>query len=132
VPLATVRRGGLRDFGLPSTAVDGGGTVYVAWEDCRYESGCSQRHGLQLVYRWDPLERGFAYTSGRDRRNVDHFIAGLGADAHTSAVAHILGLTYYYYPVSNCGSNCQLFVGFSLSRDGGQTWTLAANSIHGS
>jgi hypothetical protein len=25
--------------------------------------------------------------------------------------------------VSNCGSNCQLFAGFSLSRDGGQTWT---------
>jgi hypothetical protein len=55
--------------------------------------------------------------------NVDHFIAGLGADAHTSGSSAHLGLTYYYYPVSNCGSNCQLFAGFSLSRDGGQTWT---------
>jgi hypothetical protein len=34
-----------------------------------------------------------------------------------------MAMTYYYYPVSNCGNNCQLFAGFSLSTDGGQTWT---------
>ena len=116
--------GGLRDFGLPSTAVDGGGTVYVAWEDCRYESGCSAN---DMVFssstdgtHWSAVSRIPLDAIGS---NVDHFIAGLGADAHTSGSGAHLGLTYYYYPVSNCGSNCQLFAGFSLSRDGGQTWT---------
>src|SRR5271169_3981212 len=33
--------GGLRSAGLPSTAVDGAGNVYVSWPDCRFESGCS-------------------------------------------------------------------------------------------
>ena len=33
--------GGLRSFGLPSTAIDSAGTVYVSWPDCRFESGCS-------------------------------------------------------------------------------------------
>ena len=32
-------------------------------------------------------------------------------------------MTYYYYPVSNCGNNCQLTAGFSMTSDGGQHWT---------
>jgi hypothetical protein len=34
-----------------------------------------------------------------------------------------MAMTYYYYPVSNCGNNCQLTPGFSITNDGGQTWT---------
>src|SRR5271157_1346877 len=33
--------GGLRSLSLPSAAIDGAGTVYVSWPDCRFESGCS-------------------------------------------------------------------------------------------
>jgi len=33
--------GNLRSSPLPSAAVDGGGTVYVAWQDCRFRTGCS-------------------------------------------------------------------------------------------
>jgi hypothetical protein len=32
-------------------------------------------------------------------------------------------MTYYYYPVSNCGNSCLLYAGFSLTTNGGQTWT---------
>ena len=35
-------------------------------------------------------------------------------------------LVYYYYPVANCGSSCQLQVGFVSSEDGGATWTGGA------
>jgi hypothetical protein len=34
-----------------------------------------------------------------------------------------MGMTYYYYPVSNCGSSCNLIAGFSLTTNGGTTWT---------
>ncbi len=32
--------GGLRSGPLVSTAVDGGGTIYAVWQDCRYEAAC--------------------------------------------------------------------------------------------
>ncbi len=116
--------GGLRSAGLPSTAIDGAGRVYVSWPDCRYESGCSAN---DIVYssstdgiHWssvvrvpiDPINSG-----------VDHFIHGMGIDIRTSGTSAHMAITYYYYPVSACGSNCRLYAGFTLSNDGGQTWT---------
>jgi hypothetical protein len=55
---------------------------------------------------------------------VDHFIPGLAVDRTTSGSNARLGLTYYYYPVSNCNaSTCQLDVGFVGSSNGGATWS---------
>ena len=116
--------GDLRSAGLPSTAIDGAGKVYVSWPDCRFETGCAAN---DIVYststdgiHWtavvrvpiDPINSG-----------VDHFIHGLGIDVETSGAATHMGITYYYYPVSACGSSCRLYAGFTLSNDGGQTWT---------
>lgn len=116
--------GGLRDSGLPSAAIDGGGRVFVAWEDCRYESGCSAN---DMVFSsstdgttWTAVSRIPINPIGS---GIDHFISGVGADLHTSGNTAHVGLTYYYYPVSNCGNSCQLYAGFTLSQDGGQTWT---------
>ncbi len=116
--------GGLRSAGLPSTAIDGAGTVYVSWPDCRYESGCSAN---DIVYSsssdgitWSPVVRVPIDPIGS---GVDHFIHGMGIDIRTSGTSAHMAITYYYYPVSNCGGNCQLFAGFTLSNDGGQTWT---------
>jgi hypothetical protein len=33
--------GSLRESALPSAEIDGAGTVYVVWSDCRFESGCT-------------------------------------------------------------------------------------------
>ena len=116
--------GGLRSAGLPSTAIDGAGTVYVSWPDCRFETGCAAN---DIVYsssadgtHWssvvrvpiDPIASG-----------VDHFIHGMGIDPRTSGGSAHMGITYYYYPVSNCGGSCTLFAGFTQSSDGGATWT---------
>jgi hypothetical protein len=57
---------------------------------------------------------------------VDHFIPGIGVDPKTSGATAHLTMVYYYYPVSNCNSNCQLDVGFTTSQDGGNTWTAGA------
>ncbi|HUI84701.1 MAG TPA: sialidase family protein [Candidatus Binatia bacterium] len=118
--------GGLRSAGLPSVAIDGGGTVYTSWSDCSFESGCSAN---DIVYssstdgiHWtaktripmDPIGSG-----------VDHFINGMGIDSRTSGSSAHMAMTYYYYPVSNCGSSCQLTAGFTITTNGGQTWTAA-------
>ena len=118
--------GGLRDGeGLPSAEIDGAGTVYVGWQDCRFRSGCPAN---DIVFAtstngttWSAVTRVpiDATTSG-----IDHFIPGIGVDKATSGATAKIGLYYYFYPVANCtASTCQLEVGFVSSINGGGTWS---------
>jgi len=119
--------GGLRTSPLPTAEVDGAGNVYVAWEDCRFRSGCSSN---DIVFskssdgvNWSPVARVpiDPVTSG-----VDHFIPGLAVDRSTSGASAHLGLTYYYYPDAACTvTTCQLDVGFISSPNGGAGWGAA-------
>src|SRR5580698_5724116 len=48
VPIQThLDAGGIRSGPLPSAAVDGTGTIWVVWEDCRFRTNCSTN---DLVY----------------------------------------------------------------------------------
>ena len=101
----------------------GDGTVYVAWEDCRFRKGCTAN---DIVFskstdgtNWsDPARVPIdEVTSG-----ADHFIPGLAVDPATAGAGAHLALTYYFYPNANCGGACQLEVGFISSPDGGAHW----------
>lgn len=120
--------GNLRDGeGLPSAEIDGSGRIYVAWQDCRFRSGCP---GNDIVYStsadgtsWSAVTRVpiDATTSG-----ADHFIPGIGVDHATSGGTARIGLYYYFYPNANCtASTCQLEVGYISSANGGSTWSTA-------
>jgi hypothetical protein len=119
--------GGIRSGPLPSAAVDGAGTVWVVWEDCRFRSACSTN---DLVYStsidgvtWSaPARVPIDETSS----TVDHFIPGIGIDPATSGAGSHVALHYYYYSQSNCTtSTCQLAVGYISSANGGSTWNAA-------
>lgn len=111
-------------YQLPSAEVDGGGTVYVAWWDCRFRSGCSSN---DIVFssstdgtHWSAVSR---VPIDPVTSTVDHFIPGLGVDTTTSGANAHLALTFYYYPVANCTqSTCKLSIGFISSQDAGKTW----------
>ena len=116
--------GNLRSAGLPSAAVDAAGTLYVVWPDCRFRKACASNDLVLSTStdgkNWSKIARVpiDAVTS-----TVDHFITGLGMDPATSGATAHLGLTYYYYPVSNCAqTSCKLQVGFIQSSNGGKTW----------
>ncbi len=118
--------GGLRGGeGLPSAEVDGAGKVYVAWQDCRFRSGCPAN---DIVFAtstdsttWSAVTRVPIDDTGS---GVDHFIPGLGVSTATSGATGRLGLYYYFYPQANCsGEACDLSVGFVSSADGGGTWS---------
>ena len=120
--------GGIRSGPLPSAAVDGAGTVWVVWEDCRFRSGCTTN---DLVYStssdgatWGAVTRiPLDDTSSA----VDHFIPGIGIDPVTSGATAHVALHYYYYAQSSCDvSTCRLFVGYSSSANGGSTWSAPA------
>jgi hypothetical protein len=130
VAVATVSahtvNGGLRDGeGLPSAEIDATGKVYVAWQDCRFRSGCPAN---DIVYStstngttWSAVTRVpiDATPSG-----IDHFIPGLGVDKTTSGTTAKLGLYYYFYPNANCtASTCQLEAGYISSANAGSTWS---------
>jgi hypothetical protein len=118
--------GGIRaDIPMPSAEVDAAGRVYVVWSDCRFEPRCSASDLVMSTTTdgrvWtrptriptDPVGNG-----------VDHFIPGLAVDRSSSGATARLALTYYFYPDANCTSaTCQLSVGYTVSNDGGASWT---------
>jgi hypothetical protein len=117
--------GNLRTTPMPSAEIDASGTVYVAWEDCRFRAKCATN---DIVFsasadgiNWSAVERIPIddVTSG-----ADHFIPGLAVDRSTSGSGAHLALTYYYYPDGACTTaTCQLDVGYVSSPDGGAHWS---------
>jgi hypothetical protein len=116
--------GDLRSAGLPSAAINKGGKVWVAWADCRFRTACSSN---DIVYSrsgngttWTAVKR---VPIDPTNSTVDHFITGMAIQPGTGGTNTHVGLAYYYYPVSNCGNNCQLDVGFIQSSNNGVTWS---------
>jgi hypothetical protein len=115
--------GGLRTSPLPTAEIAADGTVYVAWEDCRFRARCSAN---DIVFSksadgvtWTAPARVPIDSVGS---GVDHFIPGLAVDSTTSGAGTHLALTFYFYPVSACGGACRLDVGYISSPDGGTHW----------
>jgi BNR repeat protein len=117
--------GGLRTSPLPSAEIDGAGNVYVAWEDCRFETKCAANDIVLSSsadgVTWSPVVR---IPIDPVDSGVDHFIPGLGVDPATSGTGAHLALTYYFYPDAACTpATCELRVGYVSSPDGGATWS---------
>jgi hypothetical protein len=117
--------GNLRTEPLPTAEVDKKGHIYVAWQDCRFRSGCAEN---DIVY--STSVDGVTWTApvrvpiDATTSTVDHFIPGLAVSRTARPKKDHLALTYYYYPQSNCtAQTCQLDVGFISSVNAGQTWS---------
>ena len=116
--------GGIRSGPLPSAAVDGAGTVWVVWEDCRFRAMCATN---DLVYststdgvNWSAVTR---VPIDDTSSTADYFIPGIGIDPATTGSSAHVALHYYYYSQSACTvSTCQLYVGYIASANGGSTW----------
>ncbi len=116
---------GIRSGPLPSAAVDGAGTVWVVWEDCRFRAGCSAN---DLVYStstdgvtWSAVTR---IPIDQTTSAADYFIPGIGIDPATSGAGAHVALHYYYYSQTACtAATCYLSVGYISSANGGSTWS---------
>ena len=119
--------GGLREEILPSAEADAAGTVYVAWSDCRFRSGCPSN---DIVIAKSTSETTWAtpvrVPIDATSSTVDHFIPGIGLDPSSSGGTARIGLTYYFYPTASCtASTCQLDAGFISSINGGTSWSTS-------
>jgi hypothetical protein len=116
----------LRVFPLPSAGVDGGGTVFVVWSDCRFRRGCAAN---DIV-----VARSNASGWTRPRRVVvrglgptaSHVLPGLGVDPASRGVRARLALTFYTLRSAGCApARCLLDVRMTTSANAGVTWTAA-------
>jgi hypothetical protein len=124
--IATIRHhtvaGNLRESQLPSAEIDGAGTVYVAWSDCRFRRSCRTNdivisHSLNSTgTSWSSVSR---VPIDATNSGIDHFIPGLAVNKATSGSTAQLGLTYYFYP----SGTTLLSVGFISSTNAGSTWS---------
>ena len=88
--------GGIRSGPLPSAAVDGAGTVWVVWEDCRFRAMCATN---DLVYststdgvNWSAVTR---VPIDDTSSTADYFIPGIGIDPATTGSSAHVALHYY-------------------------------------
>lgn len=120
--------GGIRADGtLPSAEIDAAGTVYVAFQDCRFRTGCPS-NDILLVKSTSETTWGTPARVPIDATTstVDHFVPGIGVDRTTSGTTARIGLAYYFYPTANCtAATCQLEVGYISSTNGGTSWSTA-------
>jgi hypothetical protein len=114
--------GSLRSGPLPTAEIGDDGKVFVAWQDCRFRRGCRAN---DIVYStstngttWSAVTR---VPIDATNSGVDHFIPGLAVTG--SGASTKLGLTYYFYRTSACGSACRLEVGYIQSNNGGSAWS---------
>jgi hypothetical protein len=117
--------GSLRESPLPSAEIDSAGTVYVAWADCRFRSGCTSN---DIVLAKSTSETTWAAPTrvpiDATSSTVDHFAPGIGVDKSTSGGSARVGLAYYFYPTASCtATTCRLDVGFISSTNGGTSWS---------
>lgn len=116
--------GPLRSSPLISASIDGAGTVYVVWQDCRFRANCASNDLVMMAssdgVHWSAPSR---IPIDAISSTVDHFIPGLGVDAATAGSGAHLGLTYYTYAGTSCNAaTCALSANFIASQDGGATW----------
>jgi hypothetical protein len=115
--------GDLRTSPLPTAEIAADGTVFVAWEDCRFRKRCGSN---DIVF--SRSSDGVSWTTAARvpidpvTSGADHFIPGLAVDPATSADGAHLALTYYFYPDAKCAGGCRLQAGYISSPDAGAHW----------
>ncbi|MBO0845358.1 MAG: exo-alpha-sialidase [Nocardioides sp.] len=118
------RVAGVRTSSLPSAEISGDGTVYVVWQDSRFEGGTANDIVLSTSTdgtTWSPVARIPTDPVGS---GVDHFIPGLAVNSTTSGSHTQLAVTYYFDKNAACtGLTCEIQAAFVSSNDNGATWS---------
>lgn len=113
----------LRNYATPSVGVAGDGRVFVAWQDCRFESPCvddvvmsSSADGTN----WSPVSRVTTGPTGSGRDSVS---PALAVDPSSRGDHTRIAISYYKDDHAGCAAPCTLSVETVASRDGGTRWT---------
>jgi hypothetical protein len=113
---------GMRADSLPNAEVDGAGTIWLAWGDCRFREACLA-DDVVLARSTDGVgwSAPVRVPAGPVTSNVQYFLPGLGVDPTRSGR---LAVAYHSLP-QECGpSGCAgVDVWLIRTADGGRTWS---------
>lgn len=115
----------LRQRDKPSAAVADDGTIYTAWHDCRFRSGCTS-DDIVLSRSSDGGVWSAPTRVAVDpiSSTIEHYVAGLGVQPATVGAAAHLDLVFMEMPNANCTSaNCQIDIVTTSSADAGSVWS---------
>jgi hypothetical protein len=102
----------LRTFPLPAADVDSRGRLYVAWQDCRFRSGCPA-NDIVLARSANGVSWGAPTRLTRDAGS--DFVPAIAVDPSSGRLAVV------YHRCS--GSPCSVDVLVTTSRNGGNSWS---------
>jgi hypothetical protein len=118
---------GMRAPPLPSATVDAGGTVYVAWADCRFRPECAAQDVVVATSRdgrtWSAPRRVPAVPPGEDAPEV--FLPAIAVDPASPAGRPRIAVVYHTLPQeAGCVfDSCPgVDVWVQRSDDGGASW----------
>jgi hypothetical protein len=111
--------------GLPTAEIDGAGTVYAAWTDCRFRTGCQADDVVYSTstdgHTWSTVKK---VPLAASNSQLEVFLAGIGVDHATQGATAHVGVTFYFMPTNSCNTNtCKVIAGFASSTDAGATWS---------
>ena len=123
-PLFAVEVHGMRAPPFPSVEVDAAGTIYAAWQDCRFQADCMSNDIVLATSRdgssWsEPRRVELPQPAGLF---VDYFTPGLAVDRTTAGGRARIAVAYHSMPQCNFGTCRRVDIGIVSSSDGGVTW----------
>ena len=115
----------MRTYTHPSSEVDDEGNIYVVWQDCIFRPKCATN---DIVMSTSPDGVTWSETVRIPIDGVDstatHFLPGIAVDRETGGGTAAVGLSYYYFPTTDCTERtCKLYAGYVSSTDGGAHWS---------
>jgi hypothetical protein len=114
---------GLRVFPLPSAGADAGGTVYVAWPDCRFRRNCAASDIVVARSRAGGWSAPARIVVPHVAAATDHVLPGLAVDERTRGARAHLAVTFYSVRSAGCRTpDCLLDARMATSANGGRTW----------
>jgi hypothetical protein len=124
--------GGMRALPLHNAQMDAAGKVYAVWADCSFRTNCSSNDIVMSTSTNGTTWSAVARIPIDDvTSTVDHFTPGIAIVRSSSGSTAKIALTYNFFPKANCGTVCNLSVGYVSSTDGGATWTAARTLAKG-
>lgn len=110
---------------LPSATVDDNGRVYVVWNDCQFESGCTANDVVLSSsidgLNWTPPARVPVNPVGSGRSQM---LPAIEVKPGTSGESAHLALVTYYIDDAQCSTDrCWLRAAYLSSVNGGQSWS---------
>jgi hypothetical protein len=117
---------GVRAPVLVTADVDAGGTVYVAWGDCRFSAECFANDIVLATSRdgrrWSAPER----VPFPAHPELDWFVPGLAVAPGTAGASARLAVAAYAVTKAYGCRSCETVDAFAItSQDGGRTWSPA-------